>query len=44
VAIELVVIAFIRRRFMAVPMRMSLVQVTLGGILVSAVGVLVGHA
>jgi VIT1/CCC1 family predicted Fe2+/Mn2+ transporter len=44
VAIELVTIALIRRRFMAVPMRLSLVQVTLGGVLVAAVGVLVGHA
>jgi VIT1/CCC1 family predicted Fe2+/Mn2+ transporter len=44
VAIELVAIAVIRRRFMAVPMRLSLVQVTLGGVLVAAVGVLVGHA
>jgi VIT1/CCC1 family predicted Fe2+/Mn2+ transporter len=44
VAVELVAIALIRRRFMAVPMRLSLVQVTLGGALVSLVGVLVGHA
>jgi hypothetical protein len=29
---------------MDVPLRISLVQVTLGGILVSLVGVLVGHA
>jgi VIT1/CCC1 family predicted Fe2+/Mn2+ transporter len=44
VAIELVVIALIRRRFMAVPLPVSLVQVTLGGVLVAMVGVLVGHA
>jgi erythrin-vacuolar iron transport family protein len=44
VAIELVTIAFIRRRFMAVPLSLSLVQVTLGGLLVAAVGIAVGHA
>ena len=44
VAIELVAIALIRRRFMAVPLPVSLVQVTLGGALVAIVGVLVGHA
>jgi VIT1/CCC1 family predicted Fe2+/Mn2+ transporter len=44
VAIELVTIAVVRRRFMHVPLPVSLVQVTLGGALVAAVGVLVGHA
>ena len=44
VAFELLAIALVRRRFMDVPLRISLVQVTLGGILVSVVGVLVGHA
>jgi erythrin-vacuolar iron transport family protein len=44
VAIELVTIAVVRRRFMAVPLPVSLVQVTLGGALVALVGVLVGHA
>jgi VIT1/CCC1 family predicted Fe2+/Mn2+ transporter len=44
VAIELVTIAVVRRRFMAVPLPVSLVQVTLGGALVAVVGVLVGHA
>lgn len=44
VAIELVTIALVRRRFMAVPLPISLVQVTLGGALVAVVGVLVGHA
>jgi VIT1/CCC1 family predicted Fe2+/Mn2+ transporter len=43
VACELVVIALVRRRFMAVPLPVSLVQVTLGGVLVAVVGVLVGH-
>src|SRR3954462_3302205 len=44
VAVELVAIAPIRRRFMAVPLPVSLVQVTLGGVLVAIVGILVGHA
>ena len=44
VAIELVAIALVRRRFMSVPLPVSLVQVTLGGVLVAVVGVLVGHA
>jgi VIT1/CCC1 family predicted Fe2+/Mn2+ transporter len=44
VGVELVVIALVRRRFMAVPLPVSLVQVTLGGALVAVVGVLVGHA
>jgi VIT1/CCC1 family predicted Fe2+/Mn2+ transporter len=44
VAIELVTIAVIRKRFMKVPLPVSLVQVTLGGALVAVVGVLVGHA
>jgi erythrin-vacuolar iron transport family protein len=44
VAIELVAIALIRKRFMNVALPVSLVQVTLGGVLVAVVGVLVGHA
>jgi hypothetical protein len=44
VAIELVTIAYVRKRFMAVPLPVSLVQVTLGGVLVAIVGVVVGHA
>src|SRR3954470_9193915 len=44
VAVELVAIALVRRRFMAVPLPVSLVQVTLGGVLVAIVGILVGHA
>jgi VIT1/CCC1 family predicted Fe2+/Mn2+ transporter len=44
VAIELVVIALVRRRFMAVPLPVSLVQVTMGGVMVAAVGIIVGHA
>jgi VIT1/CCC1 family predicted Fe2+/Mn2+ transporter len=44
VAIELVVIALVRKRFMRVSMRSSLVQVTLGGVLVAATGYFIGHA
>jgi VIT1/CCC1 family predicted Fe2+/Mn2+ transporter len=44
VSVELVVIAWVRRRFLNVALRTSLVQVTLGGVIVAAVGVLVGHA
>ena len=44
VAIELVVIAWVRRRFLAVALSRSLLQVTLGGIMVALVGVAVGHA
>src|SRR3954454_14611143 len=40
VAIELVAIALIRRRFMAVPLPVSLVHVTLGGVLGATGGVL----
>ena len=44
VATELVAIAWIRRRYLEVPLARSLVQVTLGGIVVALVGVLVGQA
>lgn len=44
VVVELLTIAWVRRRFLAVSLRRSLVQVTLGGMIVAAVGVLVGHA
>jgi VIT1/CCC1 family predicted Fe2+/Mn2+ transporter len=44
VAIELVVIALVRRRFLQVSLPVSLVQVTLGGMIVALVGVLVGQA
>jgi VIT1/CCC1 family predicted Fe2+/Mn2+ transporter len=44
VAIELVVIALVRKRFLRVSLPVSLVQVTLGGIIVALVGVLVGQA
>jgi VIT1/CCC1 family predicted Fe2+/Mn2+ transporter len=44
VAVELVVIAWVRRRFLAVSLRQSLLQVTLGGAVVAFVGFAVGHA
>jgi erythrin-vacuolar iron transport family protein len=44
VGIELVAIALIRKRYQRVPLAHSLVQVTLAGAIVAAVGVAVGHA
>jgi erythrin-vacuolar iron transport family protein len=44
VGLELVAIAWVRRRFLRVPLHRSLVQVTLGGLVVAAVGALIGHA
>ena len=44
VAAELVAIAFIRKRFMHVSLASSLVQVTIGGAIVAALGIAVGHA
>ena len=44
VSIELVAIAWVRKRFLHVSMRTSLIQVTLGGIVIATVGVLLGHA
>ena len=44
VTCELVAIALVRKRFLKVSLASSLVQVTLGGIVVAAVGVAVGHA
>lgn len=44
VAVELVLIAWIRRRFMRVSLTRSLVQVTLGGAIVASVGVIIGSA
>jgi VIT1/CCC1 family predicted Fe2+/Mn2+ transporter len=44
VAVELVVIAVVRKRYLHVSLTSSLVQVTAGGIVVAAVGVAVGHA
>jgi erythrin-vacuolar iron transport family protein len=44
VAVELLVIAWIRRRFLSVSLTRSLVQVTMGGALVAAVGVIIGSS
>ena len=44
VAVELVVIAIVRKRYLHVSLTSSLVQVTAGGFVVAAVGVAVGHA
>jgi VIT1/CCC1 family predicted Fe2+/Mn2+ transporter len=44
VSIELVAIALIRKRFMNVALPVSLVQVTMGGVMVAIVGIAVGHA
>jgi VIT1/CCC1 family predicted Fe2+/Mn2+ transporter len=44
VSTELVVISWVRKRFLGVALRTSLIQVTLGGVIVAAVGVAVGHA
>ena len=44
VSVELFAIAWIRRRFLHVSLRSSLIQVTLGGALVALTGFLVGHA
>jgi VIT1/CCC1 family predicted Fe2+/Mn2+ transporter len=44
VSIELVVIAFVRKRYLKVSLSRSLIQVTVGGVIVAAVGVIVGHA
>jgi VIT1/CCC1 family predicted Fe2+/Mn2+ transporter len=44
VSIELVAIAWVRKRFLRVSMRTSLVQVTLGGVVIALVGVILGHA
>jgi VIT1/CCC1 family predicted Fe2+/Mn2+ transporter len=44
VGTELLAIAWIRKRFQHVSFRVSLLQVTVGGVIVAAVGVVVGHA
>jgi hypothetical protein len=44
VACELTLISLIRRRFLAVPMRLSMLQVALGGALIVAAGVTLGTA
>jgi VIT1/CCC1 family predicted Fe2+/Mn2+ transporter len=44
VGFELMAIAIVRKRFLQVSLTQSLIQVTLGGAVVAAVGVLVGHS
>ena len=44
VAIELVAIAWVRKRFLDVSLSTSLIQVTLGGVIVAVTGVLIGNA
>ena len=44
VAIELLAIAFIRKRFLDVSLSASLIQVTLGGLVVAATGIAIGSA
>lgn len=44
VAAELVAIAWVRKRFLRVPLTHSLMQVTLAGVMVAGVGVAVGQA
>ncbi len=44
VAVELVTISLIRKRFLAVPLRVSLLQVALGGAMIIGVGVALGSA
>ena len=43
VGFELLAIAWIRKRFLSVSLRLSLIQVTLGGVIVSIVGVTLGQ-
>jgi erythrin-vacuolar iron transport family protein len=44
VACELVAIAWVRKRFLNVSLRSSLVQVTMGGLIVAVTGALIGQA
>jgi VIT1/CCC1 family predicted Fe2+/Mn2+ transporter len=44
VAVELVAIAWVRRRFLQVSLTKSLIQVSLGGATIAAVGAALGHA
>jgi erythrin-vacuolar iron transport family protein len=44
VAVELFVIAWIRKRFLEVSMRSSLLVVTVGGLIVLAIGVGIGSS
>lgn len=44
VAIELVAIAWVRKRFLDVSLSVSLIQVTLGGVIVAVTGIVIGSA
>jgi VIT1/CCC1 family predicted Fe2+/Mn2+ transporter len=44
VGCELIAIAWIRKRFLVVSLRSSLVQVTMGGLIVAVTGALIGQA
>ena len=44
VGMELITIAWVRRRFLQVALHRSLIQVTMGGLVVAGVGVVIGHA
>jgi erythrin-vacuolar iron transport family protein len=44
VAVELVTIAWVRRRYLNAPLAQSLVQVTMAGAIVAGVGIALGHA
>jgi erythrin-vacuolar iron transport family protein len=44
VALELIAIAAVRKRYLRVSLSQSLIQVTMGGVLVASVGIAVGHA
>ena len=44
VTMELITIAWVRRRFLQVPLHCSLIQVTMGGFTVAGLGALIGHA
>ena len=44
VALELITIARVRRRFLQVPLHRSLIQVTMGGVVVAGLGAVIGHA
>jgi len=44
VAIELIGISIIRKKFMRVPLSQSLVQVTAAGMIVAMMGAAIGHA
>ncbi len=44
VGFELITIAWIRKRFLDVSLSSSLVQVTMGGVIVAVTGAMIGHA